>query len=194
VRLAGVFSVTAVAVFLLIGGVAAAEFSADIVQTVGAKKLTYRLYVKRQKIRQEVQQPYGPPVTAIMRPDRGLLWIVTPQKKSYREVRGGKNALSADIMEQRLKKTATRKPVGKQTIGGYVCDKYVYTFKNKKRGTVTEWFAPKLGFQLPIKMVMIRPASPTITIEYKNIKQTSLPDSLFEPPTGYRKTSGKPGF
>jgi len=167
---------------------ATAEFTADVVHTTKGRVMTTRVYVKGAKARQEIDAPGGAHAT-ILRPDKGRMWMITPRTKSYMETKADRKSLTGEDMEQQLHQVATSKFAGKQTISGYVCNKYVYTFKDKSKGTMTEWFAPKLGFRLPIKIRMAEPTGQSMTIEYRNIRRKKLPDSLFELPAGYRKTA-----
>jgi hypothetical protein len=162
-----------------------AEFTADVVHTTKGRTTKTKVYVKGLNARHEIS--FGGTTRAtILRPDRGRMWMVNPATRSYMEVKADRSSLTGEDMEKQLHQVATSKFAGKQMVSGYQCNKYIYTFKDKKRGTMTEWFAPKLGFRLPIKIRMAEHGQ-TLTIEYRNIRQKKLPDSLFQLPSGYKK-------
>jgi len=83
-----------------------------------------------------------------------------------------------------------RKLVGEETINSYLCDKYAFTYHDKSMGTQYQWISKKLKVMIKIDSK----GSPfKMSSEYKNIKEESVPDSLFELPAGYTKIS-KPGL
>jgi outer membrane lipoprotein-sorting protein len=77
------------------------------------------------------------------------------------------------------------KRVGTETVKGYQCDKYSFTFKNKEMGTMTQWFAIKLGY--PIKIVNTSDMLGEVKTELQNIKTASVRDDLFIVPSGYQE-------
>jgi outer membrane lipoprotein-sorting protein len=179
--------VAATAIGVASAGIAA-EFTADVVHTTKARTMTTRVYVKGQKVRHEIKVG-GSTNATILRPDKGVMWMVNQRAHTYMEEKASKKSLTGEDMEKQLHQSATGKFAGKQNVSGFVCNKYVYAFKDKKQGTMTEWFAPKLGFKLPIKIRMADPKGKSMTIEYRNIHQTKLSDALFQLPAGYRKVS-----
>jgi len=77
------------------------------------------------------------------------------------------------------------KRLGTETVMGYKCDKYLFTFKNKKMGTMTQWFSIKLGY--PIKIVNKSDMMGEVITELQNIQKTSVKDNLFIVPSGYQE-------
>ena len=75
------------------------------------------------------------------------------------------------------------KVVGKETVMGYECDKYLITFKNNEIGTMTQWFAIKLGY--PIKTINKNAALGEVITELQNIKKGGVKDDLFLLPDGF---------
>ena len=82
-------------------------------------------------------------------------------------------------MEAEITKTGT------EMVQGYKCDKYVFTFKNKQMGTMTQWFSQKLGY--PIKTVNKIDKMEEIITELHNIQKTNIQDDLFIVPSGYQE-------
>ena len=77
------------------------------------------------------------------------------------------------------------KRVGTETVKGYKCDKYLFTFKNKEMGTMTQWFAIKLGY--PIKIINTSDMMGEAITELQNIKKASVRDDLFIVPSDYKE-------
>ena len=77
------------------------------------------------------------------------------------------------------------KRIGTEVIKGYQCDKYLFIFKEKQMGTMTQWYSEKLGY--PIKTVNKSDMMGEVTTELKNIKNANIRDDLFIVPTDYRE-------
>lgn len=162
----------------------AAEFSADFVEVKGPQTSSGKLYMKGTEVRREVTQ--GRTGITISRPDKDVIWILNPASKTYMEMSGVGNMPTSDAdIAEALKGLGERKLVGEETINGYACDKYVFTYHDKSMGTQSQWVSKKL--KIAIKMES--EGSPfKMSSEYKNIKEGSVPDFLFELPAGYTKT------
>ena len=161
----------------------AAEFSADLIIDNPQGKVTGKVYVKADKIRQEILKQDINQVI-ILRLDKGITWSLMPENKMYMEIPGiGKEATDPEI-EKKIKDMAEKKSLGKEKIGGYVCEKYQYIYHDKSLGVLTQWFSKRLNY--PIK-TEYKAASYHMLTEYKNIKEGKIADSLFEIPSGYQK-------
>jgi AcrR family transcriptional regulator len=136
-------------------------------------------------IRQENPDPMK--CVTIMRGDKDTIYRLIPKTKEYTEMKGKKGEFDFNPADpySRLAKIAVRKPLGKESINGYVCDKTKFIFKDKARGTITMWFSVKLRY--PIKTEMDSPRG-HVYVECKNIKEGRVAKSLFEIPKGYKKT------
>ena len=77
------------------------------------------------------------------------------------------------------------KRVGTETVKGFKCDKYSFTFKNKEMGTMTQWFSIKLGY--PIKIINTSDMMGEVITELQNIKTASVRDDLFTVPSDYKE-------
>lgn len=177
-----------VIVFAACACAAAAQFAANTVIKQGKMQMTGKVYVSGNKIRQETSMG-GQTNVVICRGDKGLTWMLSPSQKTYIEAKGAKSDLSGAAMDKELLKVAAKKKVGSATINGYPCEKYLYTFKDKQRGTMTQCFSKKL--QVPIK-TEIATSQGSVVVEMKNIKEGKQPASLFELPKGYKKVTPGP--
>jgi negative regulator of sigma E activity len=98
---------------------------------------------------------------------------------------GGEQNMAPPTPEE-MQKIGDKKDLGEEKVNGYKCKKFRYTSKDPSVGTTTMWISKKLNF--PIKTEMEGSSGP-MSMEYKNIQEKELPDSLFEIPAGYQKMS-----
>jgi outer membrane lipoprotein-sorting protein len=177
----------------------AAEYSADMVQKVMGQTINGKVFVKGAKMRQDLTPPQMQGVkpdkmTIIIRGDKKLVWTVMPKTKTYMEraTRAGEktgNNFDVDSIVKEFggKAAVDQKQLGKETVNGYSCDKYQITPKKKGQGpeigTVTLWVSKKLGAPLRVKMSGMF----SMQIDYKNIREGKVADSVFEIPKGFKK-------
>jgi hypothetical protein len=153
----------------------AGEFSADLVlKDRDAQKITGRIFVQDDKIRQEILEE-GEKQVMIFRPDLGVIWLVTPEEEMYMEMPYQTDNKRFERWSAERENNA--KLIGAETISGFSCKKY----ETEDEGEKTYfWVSDKIP--LPLK-VQYKDGS----MEYKNIKQVSIPASLFEVPAEYTK-------
>jgi hypothetical protein len=175
--LAFVFTV----IFVLSNASIAAEFTADLLLKQAGETITGKVYVKGDKIRQEYLQG-GEKQVMIFRHDKGITWVLIPAEKIYMEMSSQEGVAYDPQFDQNIEDKAEIKLLGKETVNGYVCDKYQYIYHDKAMGTLTQWFSKKLDY--PIKSEYKAPKSYMFT-EYKNIKEGKVDNSLFEVPGDY---------
>jgi len=161
--------------------VQAAEFTATMVTKAGGVEIPGKIYVKENKVRNEVQAG-GQTSIHILRPDKKVVWIIMPQQKAYVEM-----PITHTAQQKMLPLTedqkAKMKKVGTETINGYACDKYETTMSHQgKPMQVFTWVATDLG--VPIKIVS---EDGSFSMEYKDIKPGQVADSLFDLPQDYKK-------
>jgi negative regulator of sigma E activity len=166
------------------GSATGAEFSADIVEKMHGQQISGKVYVKGDKIRREAVRG-GKEGVIIMRLDRKVVWNLMPDQKKYVEI-PNMNPAQFDSPETRkeLERIADRKELGTEKVSGYDCQKIQYVYHDKSLGTLTQWVAKKLKY--PIKMEHKGQAG-EMSMEYRNIKEGSVSDSLFDLPKGYEK-------
>lgn len=165
-------------------GCLAASFSADLAIKNNKMSQTGKTYVDGKKSR--IEMSAGPMQSIlIVRGDKGVTWMLNPAQKQFMESRAGSNEWNDPNWQKNLERQATKKHLGKAKIAGYVCDKYLYTFKNKEMGTSTICVAQKLGYPIRVES---KSKYGGMTMELKNIKEGRQAASLFEIPKGYKKT------
>jgi hypothetical protein len=157
------------------------EFSADSTKVMQGKTVKSKIFVQRDKIREEATEGNKTAVT-IIRLDKKVTWILQDDK-TYLEMKNMDQANTPQA-EEEAKKIADVKELGKETVNGYVCRVIQYTYKNKSQGVLTVWLAEKLNYN--IKMEHKIKDKMQMSNELTNIKEGKLAASLFEIPPGYK--------
>ena len=170
------------------GTAQASEFLADVVMKGGMMSGDGKVWVKGQKMRQEMGTR-AEKMIIIMDLDQGFQWMLMPDMKMYMKTKiqaKGKGFRPENFVGmQQGPMEAQLKRIGTETLKGYKCDKYLLTFKNKQMGTMTQWFSIKLSY--PIKMVNKSDMMGEVITELQNIKKTSVRDDLFIVPSDYQE-------
>ncbi len=167
------------------GAANAAEFSADMIQKSSMGNSEGKVFVKAEKFRQEMTMG-GQKQIMIFQKEKGIVWVLMPQLKMYMEMTaGGQQDMSPPTPEE-MEKMGDKKYLGEEKVNGYKCKKYRYTPNDPSVGPATMWISKKLNF--PIKTEMEGSSGP-MSMEYKNIQEKEIPDSLFKIPAGYKKMS-----
>lgn len=163
----------------------AAEFSADMIQKSSMGNSEGKVFVKGEKFRHEMTMG-GQKQIMIFQKEKGIVWVLMPQLKMYMEMTaGGQQDMSPPTPEE-MEKMGDKKYLGEEKVNGYKCKKYRYTPNDPSVGPATMWISKKLNF--PIKTEMEGSSGP-MSMEYKNIQEKKIPDSLFTLPAGYQKMS-----
>ena len=163
----------------------AAEFSADMIQKSSMGNTKGKVFVKGENFRHEMTMG-GEKQIMIFQKDKGVVWVLMPQLKMYMEMTAGGQQDMAPPTPEEMEKMGDKKYLGEEKVNGYKCKKYRYTSKDPSVGTTTMWISKKLNF--PIKTEMEGSSGP-MSMEYKNIQEKKLPESLFKIPAGYQKMS-----
>ncbi len=164
---------------LMLGGggsaCAAADFSADfVVKSKGEDEISGKIFVKGQKVRQEIVEKDDKQIL-IIRPDKGVTYMLMSEDKSYMEIPYEPEGQAFEVWTPETEKRG--KLVGEETVAGHPSKKFELVEEGDK---VTYWVSKKLSF--PIKV-----QDADSTMEYKNIKEGGVDDSLFEVPSGYER-------
>jgi hypothetical protein len=165
----------------------AAEFSADVVRKAMGREMSGKILVKDKNVRMEgMRGPMGPGYT-IVRGDRKLLWMVSPDQKTYMEISmesGVQAPTQQPQTDEKMPGEVSRKELGRETLDGHPCIKYEIVYKLAEQSHVIhQWVAQDL--KLPLKTAAV---DDSWSVEYKNVKKGSVPDSAFEVPGDYQKS------
>ncbi|MCD6533390.1 MAG: DUF4412 domain-containing protein [Deltaproteobacteria bacterium] len=155
----------------------AAEYSADMeTRSRGHVVIKGKFFIKGEQSRNEMTQG-GRDVIMISRLDKGVVWTLMPQEKSYMEmaIDLNDNEIMPDNWKTLLEKEG--KKLGSETVNGVNCNKYEITDEGEK---VTYWIAKNEG-------MAVRIVTTETEVNFRNIRTGKQPDHLFQIPTGYRK-------
>jgi hypothetical protein len=166
----------------------AAGFSAEMLIDGLGEKQPVKLYIKNRQIRAEMEDAFGQKQILVSRPGKDQTFMLYPQSKGYMAFPATAVRLPVDPDEEAVKKIGTRKLIGQEDIGGYLCDKYEIAFFNKYRGRMLVWVARKLNF--PIQMIQVDgPPTGSLVRKLTNITEQRIDDSMFGVPEGYVKVN-----
>lgn len=155
----------------------AMDFSADvIVEPKGEEVTVGKVFVKGDKVRQETVIEGESEVT-IVRPDKQITWTISPRAKTYTET--PYQPEDKGFEEWNKEKASRSKLVGEGTISGIPCKKYEDVQDGER---IYYWVSGRLSFPLRVE-------DPDFNMEYRNIKEGPVDDSLFEIPAGYTRTA-----
>lgn len=173
-------------------GAMAQEFEADVTRTMKGKTEHGKLFVKGGKNWTDLAPPSmgmgGPPAgNVFMITDRqtGKLIVVNRDEKSYSEMPMGGMADPEAVAKMVLQMGGEITEAGSEKVAGYMCQKVIYAYPDKRMGRTIQWKAADLG-GYTLKTVVESPYM-SMTMEVKNIKKTEVPESKFNIPAGYRK-------
>lgn len=164
-----------------------AEFSADMdIQSASGGDLTGKVFVKGNNLRQELDTPVGVQTT-IMNQGKGVMYVLLPGQKMYMEIQNSQVTLDeGESFEGKFSEEGEVTNLGTESIEGYTCDKWKIVYKDQNLGESTVWISRELNY--PIRIHLKNPQD-TATIQYSNISEADLQDSLFVLPEGYQKFS-----
>ena len=166
----------------------AGEFSADTIIDRLGQKQPVKLYIKDRQIRAEMKDAFGQKQILVSRPGKDQTFMLYPQSKGYMAFPATAVRLPVDPDEEAVKKIGTRKFIGQEDLGGYLCDKYEIAFFNKYRGKMIVWIARRLNY--PIQMTQVGgPPTGSLSRKLTNIKEQRIEDSMFKVPEGYKKVN-----
>ncbi len=170
-------TVMTLVIFGLLPLLQAAEFSADMeISAKGKVVARGKMFIQENLSRTEMDQG-GRKITVISRPDKGLMWSLIPQGKTYMEMpmeADSENNYSDSLMKE-LKKSG--RLIGKETVNKIACDKYEFTDDGRK---ATYWISEKDN--VPVRIV-----TGDSEINYYNIQVGRQSAHLFSPPADYKK-------
>ena len=156
-----------------------------IVSPDGQIRAKSKIYSMPEKLRLEMNHPSGQG-TMIMRRDKQVYWILSPENKRYTE--HPLNEAEWEKAKGDFLKAQDIKELGTETVQGFRCQKRRVTTTVEVMGvartsTSTIWSSSKIDFPLRTKS-----QSGQIT-ELRNIKKGDQPDALFETPAGFTRVS-----
>jgi hypothetical protein len=159
----------------------AQEYSATMVSKSAGQTITMQIYMKPDKFRTDAKIAG---TSTIVRKDLNKAWMIMTAQKAYMEMPATADA-QTQVVEHKVKGEVSRKKVGSESIDGHPATKYEVTAKaDDKVMQIYQWWATDVNF--PVRTAAV---DGSWSMEYRDIKIGSQPDSLFEVPAGYKKMS-----
>ena len=153
----------------------AADFSADMISTVGKVTTQSKIYASGNKIRMDMKEGI-----MIIRVDQQVSWMLMPSEKMYME-----NPIDTSRVPQTSKNfnsETERVSLGAETVDGQQAEKFKITYTdNGKTESVYQWLVNQ---EIPVKVAAIDGSWST---EYKSLVVGAQPADLFEVPSDYSK-------
>jgi hypothetical protein len=187
-------SAAVVSILFLTGGGAvepqAAQFSADLVQSVDLMMTTGRMHVSDARYRMDLQTPVGPDVVVIVDQAAELTKVLFPKYKAYMEIPSSDQmSLMNDPFQAAELMLAhySLEEVGSETIAGYSCTKQLILSKSEysESKIMNRWVCEELDFTLKLEMLV---QEDTFT-ELSGIKEEPIDESMFQVPADFEKTT-----
>ncbi len=172
----------------------APDFSTDMVSRIDYNghivDMQSKMFKGKDKVRVETQVHTAQGTTngvSITRMDKGVIWIILPQQKSYMEMK----LKPADIAKYKEISAAGEgrgKFIDTLKVDGKQADRY-----DIAKASCKGYSYFQTGTMLPMKIDLDCGAKHTIT-DFRNMKVAAQPQSLFEVPAGYKllNAPGKP--
>jgi len=121
-----------------------------------------------------------------------ITWALNPEEKAYIELKGTDATFFNPVRAwEAIKENQIKRQVGTETVLGYLCEKYTYTYPEQKEPSVEEWYSPKLN-QFIRQIVHYSGGLGDGLLEMTNIVEAAQDDSLFKVPDDYQKEKSPP--
>lgn len=153
-----------------------AAYSVETETTAGGNKTAMKMFVDGDKMRTEMDAG-GTQMISIMRKDKKMSYALMPAQKMVMEnpIPDAPAAAAPAGPEPLWEK------VGSSTVNGQACTEY-----KVKSGADT------MTYFLNADKLVVRMATPSMTMDYKNYKAGAQEAALFEIPAGYSKPGEAP--
>jgi len=168
----------------------AAQFTADLIQSMDLMMTTGRVYVSDARYRMDLQTPVGPDVVVIVDQAANLTKVLFPMYKTYMEIPSNDHMSLMNDPFQAAEYMLTQyslEEMGSETIAGYSCSKQLILSKSEYGDSqiMNRWVCEELGFPLKLEMLM---QEDTFT-ELSGIKIEPVNESMFQVPADFEKTT-----
>lgn len=163
-----------------------AEFSADLKIKQPDKDYEFQYYAQDSLYR--VEKLTGEDrILIIADRELDITWTLNPEEKTYIELKGIDATFFNPIRAwEAIRENQNEEKVGTETILGYLCEKYTYTYPEQKEPSAEAWYSPKLN-QFIRQIVYYGGGQGDGLLEMTNIVETPQDDSLFKVPADYQR-------
>ncbi|TKJ47920.1 hypothetical protein CEE34_01020 [Candidatus Aerophobetes bacterium Ae_b3a] len=168
--------------FALLG----AEFSADLKIKQPDEDYEFEYYAEDSLYR--VEKLTGEDrILIIADRELDITWALNPEEKTYIELKGIDAAFFNPVRAwEAIRESLNEEKVGDETVLGYLCEKYTYTYPEQKEPSAEGWYSPKLN-QFIRQIVYYGAGQGDGLLEMTNIIEAPQDDSLFKVPADYQR-------
>ena len=164
----------------------AAEFSADLFLTRPGDSATARLYVRDHLYRVE-KLDGDEKFLAIENRLTDITTAMNPEEMTYMNLKGSSGAFSNPIKGwEYMADDTEEKYLGVETVNGFECDHYSYTYEGAAEAHLEVWKSKKLDHFIKY-LVHYGGSSGDGSMEIRNVVEGALNDALFRIPDGYTR-------
>jgi len=163
------------------------SYSATRVLEAQGQRIEQRYYHRNLRVNRADTEMKGQQSSMIMRLDRNLVWIVTPQQGMYLEM-----SLQDPQARARMANIPDNdgiieyRQVGREPVDGIACRKFWIASQGADGERVEGHIWLSDGDDILMKMDLSDRKSRAV-MELRDLEVAPQADSLFEPPAGYRK-------
>lgn len=151
------------------------EFSADMVMDNAGQSFQGKLYVSGGKMRLEMVQ-----AVTITRRDKNVSWVLMPTEGMYMEQSIDPKAFASSSED--LPGQIERQSLGTEDVSGQPAEKFLIRYdQGRGEESLYQWIGRDA---FPLKAAAV---DGSWSMEYRNIRSGTQPESLFEIPEGYQK-------
>jgi len=127
--------------FALLG----AEFSADLKIKQLDKEYEFKYYAQDSLYRLE-KLTSEDRILVIANRELDITWALNPEEKAYIELKGTDAAFLNPVRAwEAIRENQNEEKVGTETVLGYLCEKYTYTYPEQEEPSVGGWYSAKLN-------------------------------------------------
>ena len=163
-----------------------AEFSADLKIKQPDEDYEFKYYAEDSLYR--VEKLTGEDrILIIADRELDITWALNPEEKTYIELKGIDAAFFNPVRAwEAIRESLNEEKVGDETILGYLCEKYTYTYPEQEEAAAEGWYSAKLE-QFIRQIVYYGGGQGDGLLEMTNIIEAPQDDSLFKVPADYQR-------
>ena len=163
-----------------------AEFSADLKIKQPDQDYEFKYYAQDSLYRLE-KLTGEDRILIIADRELDITWALNPEEKAYIELKGTDAAFFNPVRAwEAIRENQNEEKVGTETILGYLCEKYTYTYPEQEEPSVEGWYSAKLN-QFIRQIVYYGGGQGDGLLEMTNIIEAPQDDSLFKVPADYQR-------
>jgi hypothetical protein len=165
----------------------AAEFSADLFLANPGDSTTARLYVRDHIYRVE-KLDGDVKFLAIENRLTDITTAMNPEERTYINLEGSSGAFSNPVKGwEYIANNTEEKHLGTDTVNGFECDHYSYTYTGATEAHLELWKSKKLDHFIKY-IVHYGGGNGDGSMEIRNVVEEPLDDALFQVPDGYTRS------